>query len=109
MELYTYIKLKGVNMAKYENISDFYSELFQQKDTDENIMKAFQKDIDEINYKINSTSNPLELKEIRNLLIDALTKHKNFYRNRTKIMIEQEDILSEVIEKIGIKIDNLQN
>ena len=96
-------------MAKYENISDFYSELFQQKDTDENIMKAFQKDIDEINYKINSTSNPLELKEIRNLLIDALTKHKNFYRNRTKIMIEQEDILSEVIEKIGIKIDNLQN
>lgn len=96
-------------MSKYENISDFYSELFQQKDTDENIMKAFQKDIDEINYKINLTSNPLELKEIRNLLIDALTKHKNFYRNRTKLMIEQEDILSEVIEKIGIKIDNLQN
>ena len=36
-------------MAKYENISAFYSELFQQKDSDENIMSAFQKDIDESN------------------------------------------------------------
>ncbi|MBS5802718.1 MAG: hypothetical protein KIC80_06880 [Brachyspira sp.] len=96
-------------MAKYENISAFYSELFQQKDSDENIMSAFQKDIDEINNKINLTSNPLELEEIRNLLIDAITKHKNFYRNRTKIMIEQEDILNEVIERIGTKIDNLQS
>lgn len=71
-------------------------------------MKAFQKDIDKINYEINLTSNPVELEEIKNFLINAITKHKNFYRNRKKIMIEQEEILNEVIEGIKTRIYKLQ-
>ena len=94
-------------MTTYNNLHDFFSELYQQKSTDEEAMNKFQKDIDEINQKIDSSNNILELNEIKELLISSIDRHKKFYPNRTNIMLKQENALKEIIKKIETKIENL--
>lgn len=95
-------------MTKYNSLSEYMHDIFFKPKTYEEAMKEFNAEIEKIKKYINLPIGLYSLKTLISTIQEQIEKHRKAYPKRTKIMIEQENILNDLLKEIEQKIINIE-
>ena len=95
-------------MTKYNSLSEYIHDVFFKAKTYEEAMKEFNAEIIKIKKYINLPIGLYSLKTLISVIREQIEKHREAYPNRTRIMLEQENILNSLLEEIEQKIINIE-